>query len=86
MSSGVHDGPKKCAVGDLTVEPDVLVERDERRDDGTEGANDVAEDCRAVSFSHLLRSIGQSKHLPGRTRSKPSMPRQSPAPRETHTE
>ena len=43
MSGGVDHGPESHRVGDLTVEPDVLVGGEEPGDAGANDTNDVAQ-------------------------------------------
>lgn len=44
MSGSVNDGPEEHTIGDLSMEPDVLVERDEPGERRTEDAHRVAKD------------------------------------------
>lgn len=60
----MDDGPKEQAVGDLTMEPDVLVQRKKRFDDRSKDSDQVAEDCAEVS-SRKRRSTGTLNYQEG---------------------
>jgi hypothetical protein len=85
MCGGVYDGPEEEGRGDLTMEPDVLVERHQPGERRSQESHSVPQYC-IISYQCLNLSHWVEIGSPGRMRRSPSTPKHSPAPRLIQTE